>query len=148
MNRAQVRVPGFFMILLVLVTNLGRCSVAYAIEEEDVRAELRLSFEAVAEAERMGGDVSDLVSELNLIAERLEIAEKEDYFNLISRLREVGARAWLLGGVGQTVGVDQFNLSVEILVFTGLLVFLVWAFFPVLFWRSWLRFKGDWVVSS
>jgi hypothetical protein len=52
-SRAQGRVPGFFMLLLVLVTSLGSCLMVYAVDEEDVRSELRVSFEA--EAERRGG---------------------------------------------------------------------------------------------
>jgi hypothetical protein len=137
----------FFSLLLVVMTSLGSCFVAYAVDEEDIRSELRVSFEAVAEAETMGGDVSDLVSELNSIVVRLESAPEEEYSDLISRLLEVAREAELSGSVGQTVGVDQFNLSITILLFTGLLVLLVWAFFPVLYWKSWLRSKGDWVVS-
>ncbi len=147
MSRAQVRVPGFFMLLLVLVTSLGSSSLVYAVDEEGVWSELRVSFEAVAEAETMGGDVSDLVSELNSIVARLEIAQEEEYSDLISRLLEVAREAELSGGAGQTVGVDQFNMSITILLSTGLLLLLVWALFPVLYWKLWLRSKGDWIVS-
>jgi hypothetical protein len=139
--------PAFFIVFLVVMASLGSVCTVVAVDEEDIWSELRVSFEAVTDAETLGGDVSDLVSELNSILSRFEIAPEEEYEELVSRLLEVESGAELAASVGQTGGVDQFNLSITILLFTGLLVLLVWAFFPVVYWKLWLRSKGDWVVS-
>jgi len=146
-SRAQVRVPEFFTLLLVIMTSLGSFSVAYAVDEEDVRTELRVSFEAVAEAERSGGDISELVGELNMIAVELESASEEEYSELLRRVLEVAGKANAVDSVGEPAEMNQVYVSTAILLSTGLLVLLVWALFPVLYWKLWLRSKGDWIIS-
>jgi hypothetical protein len=129
------------------MTSLGSFSVAYAVDEEDVRTELRVSFEAVAEAERSGGDISELVGELNMIAVELESASEEEYSELLRRVLEVAGKANAVDSVGEPAEMNQVYVSTAILLSTGLLVLLVWALFPVLYWKLWLRSKGDWIIS-
>ncbi len=146
-SRAQVRVPGYLTLLLVIIASLGNFSMTYAVDEENVRTELRASFKAVAEAERSGGDISELVGELNMIAVELESASEKEYSELLRRVLEVAEEANIVGRVGEPAGMNQVYVSSAILLSTGLLVLLVWALFPVLYWKLWLRSKGDWITS-
>jgi len=117
-----------------------------------VRLELAEAFVAVAEAERLGGDVSGLVDELNQALILLEEGEmRNDEVMLqeaLSKVEDVVARAPVVGQGG--VAAMQAR-TVQSLLVVGVVVALgviVWHYEPKIFWRLWVRNKRRWKVKA
>ena len=113
-----------------------------------LRDELFSAFEVVAEAEAKGGNVANLVVELNMIIPLLESTSEDDFSELLNRILTVSQDAVLAGNVGESTGMNQFYVSITVLLVTCLLVVLIWVFTPVVYWKLWLRSKKGWVVYS
>ena len=143
-----IRLSGLLLLFSLVFTSLGSYPTSYAVDIDDVRTELYSTFEAVIEAEKKGGDIASLVDELDLIVNMLESASEGELPELLNRVLAVSRDAVIVGSVGESAGTDQFYVSTTIILFSGLMIILVWALFPILFWRFWLRSKNGWVVYS
>lgn len=139
---------GLIILLLLIFPSYDYFPRSYAIDLDDVRTELYSTFEAVVEAEDRGGNVVSLVDELNSIVQLLESASEDEYSELLNRVLSASRDAERIGSVGESAGLNQLYVSIMILLFTGLMILLVWTLLPNLYWRLWLRSKRGWVVAS
>ena len=128
---------------MVLFAGLG---VSGAHGQVSVQDQLEDAVVAVSEASRLGGDVSGLVAELNALILEVDSGEY-NAIEVSNQLSEIIADA---GSLADSM-VSENNLE---LVFTGVNIvvvivmgYLVWRYFPTLYWRTWLRVRGDWVVE-
>ena len=143
----------FVPILLLFL--LPRMAPAYATGEEssnEARAKLTEAFEAAAEAERVGGNVSSLVVELNEAVSLLESGEASGNETLISEAIMKAERVVdLAPQVGREGAAAAQARTYQTIAFVGVLIVLalvVWRYGPRLFWDLWIRSKRDWVVKT
>jgi len=139
------------LISAFLIISSGLASGEFALEEK-VRLELAEAFVAVAEAERLGGDVSELVDELNQALILLEKGEmRNDEVRLseaLSKVKDVIARAPVVGQGGlaaMQARTVQSWLVVSVVVALGV---IVWRYESRIFWRLWVRSKRGWKVKA
>jgi len=117
-------------------------------QETDGRSDLLVVFEAVEIAEKQGGEVSELVDELNLIIRLVEAGDSVGLSEVESRIVEVLSQAPIVGDMGARR--VQF-MRVKVGVLLGLLLasaVLVWRFGPRVFWSAWIRSKRGWRVYA
>jgi len=139
-----------FALISLVFFGLGLPAASNGASADEAEDKLIEAFKAIAEAERMGGNVSSLVAELNEAIRLLE--EGETYKNeslideaflraesIISRTSEVGRE----GAV--EVQARVFQGVIVIVVFVALAL-VVWRYGPRLFWRLWVRGNGKRVV--
>jgi len=120
--------------------------------KERVQLKLAEAYVAVAEAERLGGDVSGLVGELNQALILLEEGEmRKDEVVLqeaLSKVEDVVARAPVVGQGGMSAmqaRTVQSWLVVGVVMALGV---IVWRYEPKIFWRLWVRSKRRWKVKA
>lgn len=136
-------------VSLVVVSNTTLGELAL---NERVQLELAEAFVAVAEAERLGGDVSGFVNELNQALTLLEEGEmRNDEVMLqgaLSKVEDVVNRAPVVGQGGVAVmqaRTVQNWLVVGVVMVLGL---IVWRYEPRIFWQLWVRIKRRWKVKA
>ena len=149
----------FCRVLLVSVLLLSLFSIVVRSPRasddpalDDAGAKLATAFEAVAEAERRGGDVSKLVEELNEALALLERGEAEGDEAALREAEGVIARvidrAPAIGRKGEAAArarMIQTGLVVGLVVVSAA---MVWGYGPMLFWRLWTRSKRGWMVRA
>jgi len=144
-------VSALFLISVTPIIALNPAFGEFPLKER-VRLELAEAFVAVAEAERLSGDVSGLVDELNQALILLGEGEmKNDEVILqeaLSKVEDVVARAPVVkqGGVAaMQARTVQSWLVVGVVVALGV---IVWRYEPRIFWRLWVRNKRRWKVKA
>jgi len=144
-------VVALLLISVFLMAASNPASGETALKER-VRLKLAEAFVAVAEAERLGGDASGLVSELNQALILLEESEmRKDEVMLqeaLSKVEDVVARAPIVGQSGVSAmqaSMVQSWLLVGAVVALGV---IVWRYEPRIFWRLWVRSKRRWKVKA
>ena len=139
-------------VILLLSPRVASIPAPDAVSIDEVRAKLAESFKAVSEAERMGGNVSSLVSELNAAIALLEEGESSGDETLIReasmRAEHVLAEAPEAGSEGVAGAQLRIYQNVAILSSLAVLAFVVWIFGPRLFWGLWKRSRHDWRVKA
>jgi len=140
------------MLVLVLFCYVG---LTYAFDEayvEEARDKLAEAFEAVAEAERMGGDVSDLVVWLNEAVKLIEEGEACGNESLIGeaflKAEAVIAEAPVLGEEGAASVRMRMIQNGVVLGVVVVLAVVVWRYGSRVFWRLWVKSKRDWRVKT
>ena len=139
-------------VILLVSLRVASIPAPDVVSIDEVRAKLARSFKAVSEAERMGGNVSSLVSELNAAIALLEEGESSGNETLIReasmRADHVLAEAPEAGREGTAGAQLRIYQKVAILSSLAILAFVVWIFGPRLFWSLWTRSKRDWRVKA
>lgn len=102
---------------------------------------------AIYEASQSNGDVSSLVPLLNDVVEEVD-SGSYDSDNLEFRLGELIASAESAGSLGVESRTNQMMVAGAQVLAALVLSFLVWRYFPGLFWGVWLRFRGGWLVKE
>ena len=119
---------------------------------DEARVKLGVAFEAFAEAERMGGDVSQLVKELNEALALLERGEAEGddalLYEAILKAEEVAARAPAIGRDGEAAARARIIQTGLVVGLVAVSAAIVWRCGPMLFWRLWTRSKREWRVRA
>jgi len=129
---------------LVLVLVLGLAMPVAFTQVEDQVAE---AFKAIVEAEAAGGDVSELVEELNhalLLIRKGDEKSIEEAKQIISQI-VLDAEALRAAGLRQR-NVDAAVALVKVAILVGVAV-LVWMRGDEWFWRLWLRPRRRHVVQ-
>jgi len=107
---------------------------------------------AVAKAERLGGDVSGLVDELNQALTLLEEGEtRNDEAMLqgaLSKVEDVVANAPVAGQGGVAAMQARKVQSWLVIGVVAALGVIVWRYEPRIFWRLWVRSKRGWKVKA
>jgi len=120
--------------------------------KERVRLKLAEAFAAVAEAERLGGDASRLVDELNQALILLEEGEmRNDEVMLqeaLSKVEDVVARALVIRRSGVAAMQARTVQSLLVIGLVAALGVIVWHYEPKIFWRLWVRNKRRWKVKA
>lgn len=141
-------------LLLISVSLVGASNPALGelALKERVRLELAEAFVAVAEAERLGGDVSGLVDELNQALILLEEGEmRNDEVMLqgaLSKVEDVVARAPVVGQGGVAVMQARMVQSWLVVGVVVALSLIMWRYEPRIFWHLWVRSKRRWKVKA
>ena len=154
----------FLMLLFQFVSIVALSSLPSLPREEGVgkvgvdeaREKVYEAYGAVVDAERSGGNVSDLVDRLNEAIELIELAENTSDPEEASAYAEqaVGIAGEVLSEVGEVkekgLALRRFRLFLG--VFSGFLcvVFCVLIYFygPRVFWGLWVKIKGGWKVRA
>jgi len=139
-----------FTLISLVFLRLGLPAASSGVSVDEAEDKFVEAFKAIAEAERMGGNVSSLVAELNEAIRLLE--ESEDYKNE-SLIDEAFLRAESIIGRASEVG-REGAVEVQARVFQGVIVIIlfgalalaVWRYGPRLFWRLWVKGNGKRVV--
>jgi hypothetical protein len=153
---ASLKVPFKLMSASILILlSLPIASSTFAYEEfspEEAKAKLDEAFEAVAEAERMGGNVSNLVAELNeavmLIEEGEDCGNETLIAEAVLKAEDVLTKAPALeqeGAASIRMHMIQSGLVLSLVV---ALAIIVWQYGPWMFWRLWIKSKSSWRVKS
>lgn len=137
-----------FLVILLAACLLNQAVSHCQSREEELRGMLTVAFEAVAEAEGKGGDVSHLVDELSRALRLIEAGGAVDLDTAQSVIEGVLSAA---PGVEQQ-GVASTRLqqvkAVAIISLLAVSGIVVWRYGPRVFWTLWLRSKRDWIVRS
>ncbi len=122
------------------------CSAANAQETsvDEVRNKLIDAFEAVAEAEEAGGDVSHLVEELDHAVKLLEAGGGEELLEAESKIQDVLEAVSDVKQEGIVSTQHRQIMAGTILVVLAVVAAVVWRFGPRVFWLLWLRSKRGW----
>jgi hypothetical protein len=122
------------------------CSTAGAQETsvDEVKNKLIDAFEAVAEAEKAGGDVSHLVEELNHAVKLLEASGGEELLEAESKIQDVLEAASVVKEEGIAFTQHRQILAGIVFIFLAVAAVAVWRFAPRVFWLLWLRSKRGW----
>ena len=128
---------------MVLVAGLGLGGVLAQVSVQD---QIEEAFNAISEASGLGGDVSELVAILNTVILEVDSGEYNS--------AEVSAKVTGIIVEAEDLtdsAVSENNLGLVItganIVVVIVLGYLVWRYFPTLYWRTWLRVRGGWVVE-
>ncbi|MBO3754896.1 MAG: hypothetical protein FGF53_08505, partial [Candidatus Brockarchaeota archaeon] len=137
--------PIFFasIILSLLLLHVGSTFANYEPPLDEARDKIAEAFKAVAEAEKMGGEVSDLVAELN---EALKLLEEGEVQEAVLKADVVIAEAQRVGMEGAAMRKARMLQSAVVLSFLAFSAFSVWRYGPRLFWSLWIRSKRSWKV--
>jgi hypothetical protein len=131
--------------LLIVLILLFPINVIYA-QPTTVESRIIEAFTVLEEASKNGGDVSNLVSQLNEVIwevntgdfDELEVKSKLD--GVISEAEQINTTT-LIDSRNRLIGVG-FTIFIIII-----LEVLVWRYFPTIFWELWLRYRGHWIVK-
>ena len=136
--------------LLVLVFNLALTQIpsASSMDQEEVKERLERAYEAVAEAERAGGDVSGLVDELNQALELLEVGGEDSLAEALSKVDSVLTEAPGAMQAGIVATQLRYTKTAAVVGLLGFSAVLVWRYGPRIFWSIWLRSKKSWRVHA
>ena len=144
-------VLALFLVSVSLIVVLSPAVGELALERS-VRLELAGAFVAVAEAERVGGDVSGLVEQLNQAVVLLEEGETKNDEALLrealSKVEEVVARAPVVGQDGVATMQARTVQSWLVVGVVAALGVVVWRYEPRVFWRLWVWSKRRWRVKA
>jgi len=136
-------------VSLMVVSNSVSGEIAL---KERVRLELAEAFMAVAEAERLSGDVSELVDELNQALFLLEKAQIDGdealLLEALSKVEDVVAMAPVVGQDGVAAMQARTVQSWLVVGLVGALGVITWRYEPRIFWRLWVRSKRRWKVKA
>lgn len=140
-------------ILVLLV--FPHVDSAFAIDEistKEARDKLAEAFEAVAEAEGAGGDVSGLVEQLSeaaILLERAGVEGDEGLLrDLLLKVEGVIAEAPVVAQHGAAEEQARMVWSWFVVGLVAVLAVIVWRYEPRVFWRLWVRSKRGWKVKS
>jgi hypothetical protein len=116
---------------------LGQVSVQDQIQEAVV---------ALAEASSRGGDVSGLVAELNVVILEVDSGEYDavEASNTIDGIIVEAEYLAMSAASENTLGLALTGINLVVVVALGI---LVWRYFPTIYWRIWLRYRGHWIVE-
>lgn len=135
------------MVLYALLILLALLPTASALEQEELRAVAVEVFRAISEAERAGGDVSELVLRLNEAIRLIDSEKEVDLAQAKVLLEQVRAQTSLV----QAAGVQQTTKSYldigATLVVLGVVGVLVWVYGSQVFLRLWVRRRVGWRVE-
>jgi hypothetical protein len=134
---ASVAVSLFFPVLCSAVS-------AQEVSVDEVRNKLIDAFEAVAEAERAGGDVSHLVEELDHAVKLLEAGGGEELLEAESKIQDVLEAVSDVKEEGISSTQHRQIMAGIVLFFLAVAAVAVWRFAPRVFWLLWLRSKRRW----
>lgn len=141
------------LMLASIVVSLVFPVLCYAADAQDasvneVRNRLIDAFEAVAEAERVGGNVSYLVEELNHAVKLLEAGGGEELLEAESKIQDVLEAVSDVKAEGIVSTQHRQIMAGVVLVVLTVAVVVVWRFGPRVFWLLWLRSKRGWRVQT
>lgn len=116
--------------------------------EDNVREKMLTAFEAVAEAERKGGDVSRLVNDLNEALRLLEAGGKSNLIVAESKIEYVLAATTEVELQGIFLTRKHRITKGAIIGTVTLFAILMWWLGPKVFWSMWLYSKREWRVHG
>jgi len=134
------------LVIVLSVASTGQSVVYSQSQEDDVRNSLVEAFEAVREAESVGGEVSGLLEDLN---EALRLIEAGGEGNLAGAEEKIESVLAVVPVVRSQGIVSTRNQQIVIGVVLGLVAVsavVVWRLGPRFFWSLWLRSKSGWRV--
>jgi hypothetical protein len=128
------------MVLIVVFSSTR----VYAATDEELRGSLGAVFANVLKAEKAGGDVGSLVSRLNEAALLIDSGTGESLSRAQGIITEVSGLVPSVASQGSQSTMLQIVMAWITLVVLGTSAVLIWLYGGRVFWRVWLRAKGDW----
>ena len=142
--------PAMLALICLLVFACITPASAGRVSPQEAKTKLYEAFEAIAEAERMGGNVSSLVAELNEALRILEVGEASGDYALIHeavlKAESIISLAPHIGREGAAAAQTRILQNIAVLCLLAASALLTWRFSPRLFWSLWLRSKHGWRV--
>ena len=131
------------LLVLILCFSVG---VGVINGQADVQAEIHEAYNALADASSRGGDVSELVSQLDSIILEVETGNYDStevltsVGGIINEANSIAETA----SVNNNIGLVWSGANLIVLVVLG---YVVWRYFPTYYWRAWLKLRGHWIVE-
>jgi hypothetical protein len=133
------------LILLLLLITWNPTIVSSQIIES-IDEKVGEAYLAINEASSKGGDVIELVESLNLILEDINSGEFNNQ-DILDLLNSIIASAKDI----EETSIQGNNFRTSIVALNSIIVlslcYVTWRFFPIIYWRLWLRFRGHWRVE-
>lgn len=139
----SVKLLSKLLLAFLLASHMRVPLVQGQVADEEVRINLVEAYEAVAEAEEAGGEVSGLLERLN---DALGLMEQGRFGEADIIVAEVLSRAPLVESTGAQG--ERYRLAVGVGTAVALvsLAAVSWLFGSRFIWRVWLRSRRGWVV--
>ena len=134
------------LIIVLSVVLTGQSIVFSQSREDDVRESLMEAFEAIREAEGVGGKVSELLENLNEALRLIEAGGEGNLAGAEEKIESVLAVVPLVRSQGIVSTRNQQIVMGVVIGFVAVWAVVIWRFGPRLFWSLWLRSKSDWRV--
>ncbi len=137
-------------ILFTALLFIGLSSIPHAypqIGEAELRERMFDAFQAVVVAENAGGDVSELVQDLNAMITLTETDGAVDPAVFESYVVELISQASQVQRSGVSETRQSLIISVSVVLVLLASAGLVWFYGSRVFWSVWLRIKRGWVVK-
>ncbi len=133
----------FLSTSLIILISFSIC--LSTISETDLRDDLIVAFEAVREAEKANGDITNLVNELNealiLLQETEKTDNKETNEKGNQKIHQIILTAYLI----RNKGIQESRQRTFITILTiGLLIATIapsYVYVPRIYWMLWMRIK-------
>ena len=138
-------------LLLLLVISLFRPPITHGTSIDEVKRESLRAYEAILEVNRAGGDTSQLIDKLNEALSLIEKAEVKGDQSLLDEaerlIGEIIAASPEL--IEEGLRIRRWRTAIQMVeaVTIILLGFLIYRHGPNLFWRLWIKLRGDYLIK-
>ena len=134
--------PSSVFFILILSTMVF-IPLGYSQDSNEVFDQIVKVYHAIKIAEEKGADIGDLVDDLNIAIVILESGDKKD----LKQINDILDRAIQAQSQGEALSQLRYLRSGLLTGITFALVYLVWRYGPSLYWRMWIKAKGNWSVT-
>jgi hypothetical protein len=133
-------------IALIIVGLLSGSISAFGQIDSALELSILDAYNAIDKADRNGGNVSKLVDSLNLVidASQSGLINTQEAMSTSDLIIDEAERI-------EQQGIEEQNLEFGIVMLNSIVViglcYVVWKYFPRLYWYMWLKFRGHWIVE-
>ena len=139
------------LLLLLLVISLFRPPITHATSIDEIKRESFRAYEAILEVHRAGGNISHLIDKLNealSLIEKAEVTGDQALLDEAERLmEEIIAASLELIEEGSRIRRWRTAIQIVEVVAIILLGFLIYRRGPNLFWRLWIKLRGNYLIK-
>ena len=134
-------------VLVIVVLLVLFSPMVYAVSVEDARSGLADAFTALSKAEDAGGDVKELMLQLNSAAALIDKGGEPNLEAANQIIRNVSSQAeGVMVAGAQRIHFRYIYVGVTLVVLAAAGI-LIWFKGSWLFWVTWIRFKRGWKVQ-
>jgi hypothetical protein len=135
------------LILLIILLATAITPVK-SLSTDEIRSELESSFILVRMAEQQGGNVIQLVHNLNTAALLLDSGSEENVTQARVLISEVKAEIPSIVTTGNQNASNSITVAAISVAVLGILGILVYVYGSKFYWGLWLRTHGNWRVEN
>ena len=118
-----------------------------SVTPDEVRSQLAEAFVWVRQAEMSGGNVTKLITELNGAANLLNAGGDVNVNRASAMITDVISSIPAIEVAGSQAESVRFQTAIISLVILAVMALLVLLYGSKMYWRLWMRVRGDWRVE-